>query len=61
MFEPLVTETLIKKLEDTFPSNPLRSMTHRELDVMIGQQEVVAYLKMLLDEQKTADVNLEVS
>ncbi len=35
-------------------------MTHRELDVMIGQQEVIAYLKMLLEEQKTDEVNLEV-
>lgn len=34
-------------------------MSHRDLDHWIGQQEVISYLKKLLEEQKSDPLNLE--
>jgi len=59
VFQPIVTEELIKKLQETFPGIPLRSMSHREIDQLIGNQEVIAYLQMLLEESTSETPNLE--
>lgn len=50
MLQPIVTEQLLAKLRDVFPSVPSRSMTIREVDYLIGQQEVISYIERLLDE-----------
>jgi len=47
VFEPLVSEELIARLESSFPLTPTSSMSHRELDQLIGRQQVIAYLKRL--------------
>jgi hypothetical protein len=59
VLQPIVTDELIEKLKGVFPDAPLRSMSHREIDHWIGQQEVVSYLEKLLEEQKTDPLNLE--
>tara|TARA_B100000579_G_scaffold82851_1_gene64590 strand:- start:1782 stop:1976 length:195 start_codon:yes stop_codon:yes gene_type:complete len=58
MFESPVTDGLINKLKDAFPSIPLRSMSHREVDHLIGNQEVIAYLIMLKEEYENNEINL---
>ena len=59
MLQPLVTEQLIARLQDVFPVAPSRHMTTRELDHLIGHQEVVSYLQRLLEEEKDLPLNLE--
>jgi hypothetical protein len=51
VLQPIVSDVLMDKLRDLFPAAPSRSMTHRELDHFIGQQEVVAYIQQLHREQ----------
>ncbi|QTP86391.1 hypothetical protein SSRP02_p035 [Synechococcus phage S-SRP02] len=34
-------------------------MSQREIDHLIGQQEVISYLEQLLEEQKNEPLNLE--
>ena len=58
MLQPLVTEELIKRLEDVFPPAPTRATPQREIDFWIGQQEVVSYLRLLLVEQQTEPLDL---
>ena len=57
MFESPVTDGLISKLKDAFPSVPLRSMSQREIDHLIGNQEVIAYLIMLKEEHESKEIN----
>jgi hypothetical protein len=57
MFESPVTDGLINKLKDAFPSIPLRSMSQREIDHLIGNQEVIAYLIMLKEEHESKEIN----
>ena len=59
MLQPIVTEELIKKLRDLFPAAANRRMSQREIDHLIGQQEVISYLEQLLEEQKNEPLNLE--
>lgn len=49
VFQPLVTERLLAKLRDVFPAAMSRGMSHREVDHLIGQQEVIDYLQRLLE------------
>lgn len=58
VLHPLVTEELIKRLEDVFPSAPTRATSQREIDFWIGQQEVISYLRLLLVEQQTEPLDL---
>ena len=51
VLQPVVPDVLLDKLRDSFPAEPSRSMTHRELDHLIGQQEVVRYIAQLHREQ----------
>ena len=59
VFQPIVTDELIEKLRGVFPDVPGRSMSHRELDHWIGQQEVIGYLVKLREEQQADPLNLE--
>lgn len=59
MLQPLVTEQLIARLQDVFPVAASRHMTTREVDHLIGQQEVVSYLQRLLEEEKDLPLNVE--
>lgn len=59
VLQPLVTDALIEKLGAIFPDVPGRSMSHREIDHWIGQQEVINYLAKLRDEQQADPLNLE--
>lgn len=59
VLQPIVTEELLVKLREVFPAAVSRSLSHRDLDILIGQQEVVSYLEMLLEEQKSDPLNLE--
>jgi hypothetical protein len=59
VLHPVVTDELIKKLKGVFPDAPGRSMSHRDIDHWIGQQEVIGYLKKLLEEQQSEPLNLE--
>jgi len=56
---PIVTEELLTKLRGVFPVGVTRQMTHRELDHLIGQQEVIDYLQRLLDNDQDDPLNLE--
>lgn len=59
VLQPVVTDELIKKLKGVFPDAPGRSMSHRDIDHWIGQQEVIGYLEKLLEEQQSAPLSLE--
>lgn len=59
VLQSLVTEGLIKRLEDVFPPAPTRATSHREVDFWIGQQEVIGYLRQLLAEQQSEPLDLE--
>jgi hypothetical protein len=59
VLQPLVTEQLIARLQDVFPAAPSRHMTVREVDHLIGQQEVVTYLQRVLEEEKDLPLNVE--
>jgi hypothetical protein len=47
---PLVTDALIAKLDEIFPRDPKASMSHREVDHLIGQQMVVEMIKRWREE-----------
>jgi hypothetical protein len=59
VLQPIITDELIKKLRGVFPDTPGRSMSHRDIDHWIGQQEVIGYLAKLLEEQQSDPLNLE--
>lgn len=59
VLQSLVTEELIKRLEEVFPPAPARATSHREIDFWIGQQEVISYLRQLFTEQQTEPLDLE--
>lgn len=59
MLQPLVTDALVEKLKAVFPDVPGRSMSHRDLDIWIGQREVIDYLLKLHEEQQTEPLDLE--
>jgi hypothetical protein len=59
VLQPIVTDELIQKLKGVFPDVPGRSMSHRDSDHWIGQQEVIGYLVKLLEEQQSDPLNLE--
>lgn len=59
MLQPLVTDELLQRLEDVFPAAPSRSMSIREVDHLIGQQEVITYLQRLMEEEKDLPLNVE--
>jgi hypothetical protein len=59
VLQQLVTEELLRFLSEAFPAVPSRSMTSRELDHLIGQQEVITYLQRLMEEQQDASLNME--
>jgi hypothetical protein len=49
---PLVSYELIKRLDVTFNRKPDRSMSHREIDHLIGEQTVVDCIKRWHAEQQ---------
>lgn len=49
---PIVSDELIKRLDATFGRKPDRSMTHREIDHLIGEQSVVDCIKRWHAEQE---------
>jgi hypothetical protein len=49
---PIVSDELIKRLDATFGRKPDRSMTHREIDHLIGEQTVVDCIKRWHAEQQ---------
>lgn len=59
VLQPIVTDELVAKLRELFPAAVNRSMSPRDLDILIGQQEVVGYLEKLLEEQKSDPLSLE--
>lgn len=59
MLHPLVTDQLLRKLQDVFPAAPSRNMTIREVDHLIGQQEVITYLQRLMEEEGDLPLNVE--
>jgi len=59
VFQPLVTEKLLTKLRGVFPAAASRGMTHREVDHLIGQQEVIDYLQRLLENDQDDSLDLE--
>jgi|GEM_PF-4153507 len=59
VLQPIVTEELIQKLKGAFPSAIERSMSYRDVDHWIGQQEVIGYLQKLFEEQRSEPLNLE--
>jgi hypothetical protein len=59
VLQPIVTDELIAKLQRVFPDVPSRSMSHREIDHWIGNQEVLNYLVRLREEQQSDPLNLE--
>jgi regulatory protein YycI of two-component signal transduction system YycFG len=59
VLQPLVTDELLQRLEDVFPAAPSRSMSNREVDHLIGQQEVITYLQRLMEEEKDLPLNVE--
>jgi hypothetical protein len=59
VLQPIVTDELIQKLQAVFPDVPSRSMSHRDVDLWIGQQEVISYLLKLREEQQSDPLNLE--
>lgn len=59
VLQPIVTDELIAKLRQVFPDVPSRSMSHREMDHWIGNQEVLNYLVKLREEQQSDPLNLE--
>lgn len=59
VLQPIVTEELINKLQELFPAAISRSLSPRDLDILIGQQEVIGYLQKLLEEQKSDPLSLE--
>lgn len=59
VLQSLATDALIKRLEGVFPPAPTRATPQREIDIWIGQQEVINYLRQLLDEQQNEPLDLE--
>jgi hypothetical protein len=59
VLQPIVTDELIAKLRRVFPDVPSRSMSHREIDHWVGNQEVLNYLVKLREEQQSDPLNLE--
>jgi len=59
VLQPIVTDELIAKLRAIFPDVPNRSMSHRDIDHWIGNQEVLNYLVKLREEQQSDPLNLE--
>lgn len=59
VLQSLVTDALIKRLEEVFPPAPTRATLQREIDFWIGQQEVINYLRQLRDEQQNEPLDLE--
>ena len=59
VLQSLVTEGLIKRLDDVFPPAHTRANLQREVDFWIGQQEVIGYLRQLLAEQQSEPLDLE--
>ncbi|NBW76993.1 MAG: hypothetical protein EBR34_14525 [Sphingomonadaceae bacterium] len=59
MLQAIVTPELIDRVQQAFPVAPSRLMTQREIDHWIGQQEVIAYLKRLLEQQSDEPLDLE--
>jgi len=59
VLQPVVTDELIEKLKGVFPEAPRRSMSHRDIDHWIGQQEVIGYIEKLREEQQSDPLNLE--
>jgi hypothetical protein len=52
VIQPIVTPELLKRLDEVFPSRPDRSMAHRDIDIQIGQREVVDYLHGLYEQME---------
>jgi hypothetical protein len=59
VLQAIVTPELIERIQSVFPTAPSRSMTPREIDHWIGQQEVFDYMRRLLEQQKEEPINLE--
>lgn len=54
MFEPLVTEELLKRLRASFPDGIMRlaNCSHDQIQQMIGEQRVLHVIQTWFDEQK---------
>jgi len=51
--QSIVTDELVDKLQDIFPATILsRAMSHRGIDHLIGNQQVINYLVKLREEQQ---------
>lgn len=59
VLQPIVADELIQKLKSVFPDAPRRSMSHRDIDHWIGQQEVIDYLIQLREMQHSDPLRLE--
>jgi len=51
---PLVSEELFEHLVQTFSCEFRAHMSHREMDQMLGRQEVIGYLRRLYQEGATS-------
>lgn len=52
ILDPLVTDALLRQVDVAFPLRVDRSMTQRQVDHVIGQAEVVNYLRRLHAEER---------
>jgi len=59
VLQAIVTPELINRVQQAFPAAPSRLMTQREVDHWIGQQEVIAYLGRLLEQESEEPLDLE--
>jgi hypothetical protein len=50
--DPLVADALLRRLEVAFPLNIDRSMSQRQVDHVIGQGEVVNFLRRIHKEER---------
>lgn len=50
---PYVSEELLRHLAEVFPIKLSRDFSQRAYDVQVGQQEVIAHLQNLYDNQKS--------
>lgn len=58
VLQPIVTDELIKKLREVFPTELNRAMSHREIDYWIGSQQVINYLVKLREGQQEDPLDL---
>jgi hypothetical protein len=50
---PFVSEELLRHLGDIFPIKLSKDFTQRDYDRQVGQQEIIAHLNKLFDDQQS--------